>query len=125
MAPPKGTIPWNKGKIGVQPHSEATRLKMSKTRKGMKKSPLWIAKHSGANHHGWKGDDVGYWALHDYIERLKPRPDCCEKCEKPHRRLYLHNKDHLYSRNPDDYIYLCPKCHAKAEKELKERKNAK
>ena len=31
---PKGRIPWNKGKTGLQKHSEETKIKMSKSHKG-------------------------------------------------------------------------------------------
>ncbi len=34
----KGRIPWNKGKTGLQKHTEETKRKMSEVRKGRKKS---------------------------------------------------------------------------------------
>lgn len=36
----KGSIPWNKGAIGLRKHTEATKLKMSLTHKGRKKKPF-------------------------------------------------------------------------------------
>jgi hypothetical protein len=54
MSPPKGFIPWNKGKTGVQAWSEESRKKASLShmgnlsRTGQKRSPEEIAKQSAA-----------------------------------------------------------------------------
>ena len=59
----KGLIPWNKGLKGVQPRSEETKEKISKSMKGMKHPNVtneWrkgIPRYDirGANHPFWKG----------------------------------------------------------------------
>jgi hypothetical protein len=51
-------------------HTEGTRKKMSQSHKGYVpwnksgKNP----KVSGKNHHSWKGDNVGYRALHEWVK---------------------------------------------------------
>ena len=39
----KGGIPWNKGKTGLQKHSEESKRKMSEWQKG--KKAFWYGKH--------------------------------------------------------------------------------
>ena len=88
--------------------SEKTKKKISKNRKGKsaqnaEKNPLW------------KGDKVGYHGLHSWVNRNFIRPDKCEICSKPdnaQRRQQWAKKDHSNnSRNREDWIYLCAKCH--------------
>jgi hypothetical protein len=58
----------------------------------------------------WKGDDVGYCALHNWVRRRKQRPEACEYCHK-HKRLLLANISGEYKRDVKDYIWLCGSCH--------------
>lgn len=68
-------------------------------------------------------DKVGRIALHEWIARHKPKPDKCEKCEKVTKFLELSNKkDHNYTRDINDYEYLCHSCH-KIKDNLAKRKN--
>lgn len=63
-------------------------------------------------HHAWKGDNAGYVAIHQEIRRIKGTPSVCEFCGTRAAKKYeWANVDHLYSRDPDDYIRLCTKCH--------------
>ena len=54
--------------------------------------------------------DKEYARLHRYIREIKPKPELCEIC-KEKKRLTLSSNNHTYTRNPDDYRYLCLKCH--------------
>lgn len=64
------------------------------------------------DHHNWKGDEAGYVAIHNEIRRIKGTPSICEFCKtKAAKKYEWANIDHLYTRNPDDYIRLCTKCH--------------
>jgi len=66
----------------------------------------------GKNNPNWKGNNVQYTALHDWIRDNKHRIIICEKC-KIHPSLDLANINHLYRRNIYEYIWLCRSCHMK------------
>ena len=58
----------------------------------------------------WKGDRVGYGALHRWIERHKSKPKFCERCK--HKPPYdLANISGEYKRDINDFEWLCRKCH--------------
>lgn len=82
------------------PHTKESREKMRQNN--------WRAHNE--IHPQWKGDNVGYYALHRWIRRHKGVPSACEKCGKT-GRLDASNKDHKYTRNLDDWQFLCQKCH--------------
>ena len=65
-------------------------------------------------HPNWKGDDVGMYALHEYVASRKPKPKLCECCKevKPYD---LSSNGHTYTRNPGDWEWLCKKCHGKKD----------
>jgi hypothetical protein len=69
---------------------------------------------SNEKHPQWKGDSVGYFALHSWIQRYKGVANKCEHCKTKAAKLYVWaNIDHKYRRNLDDYISLCQSCHIK------------
>lgn len=70
---------------------------------------------NGENHPFWKGNDVGYYALHAWVKKHKPKPLACERCGRINCRLECANRDGKYSRNPEDYDWLCRKCHTKQD----------
>lgn len=82
---PKGNIPWNMGKKHMQDDK----------------------------HPNWKGDEVGYDALHKWIKRKLGKPSKCENCKKQFEGKNIHwaNKTGLYKRNTTDWLRLCAKCH--------------
>ena len=100
----------HKRKIGEKSkgrkHTEKSKKKMSEANKG-------------ENHPRWKGNDAGYIALHQYIKRNKPKPERCEICGKITNDLDCSNKDHKYTRNFEDYQYICRKCHRLFDKCMK------
>lgn len=68
----------------------------------------------------WKGDDVGYHALHAWVEKELGKPDTCEHCGKTRltsRQIHWANKSGKYLRELSDWIRLCAKCHKKYDKE--------
>ena len=65
----------------------------------------------GKNNPAWKGDNASYNAIHAYLRKHKKKPDECEKCGKKAKRLELAKISEEYTRNAEDYIYLCCKCH--------------
>lgn len=131
----KGNIPWNKNKKGVQvawnrgtkgvikPNkgsfkkghkmSAEVRKKISETckRRGVGK---WMKGRPEEEHSSWKGDDVGYGALHDWVRKHLRYPRKCELCGTDDEREYhWANKDHKYKRNLKDWIRVCVPCHRK------------
>ena len=58
----------------------------------------------------WRGKDVSYGALHDYIKWHLPKPDKCERCGK-NKRLDLANISQEYKRDLSDWEWLCRLCH--------------
>jgi hypothetical protein len=101
----KGKTAWNKGKIGCYKLSEETKNKIRKN------------SITGSKNHLWKGDHVGYDALHDWIRRIKGKAKKCEHCGNTSAKRYeWSNIDHKYRRNVDDFIELCVNCHRKYHK---------
>lgn len=94
----------HKGKI----ISEEQRKKISATQKG---------KRLGAENATWKGDNVGYRSLHEWVIRLKGTPNICEHCgldsKVEKKRLVWANKSHEYKRDLEDWMRLCYVCHRK------------
>lgn len=58
----------------------------------------------------WKGDDVGYKALHEWIKNNLFKPSCCDICGKE-KRLDLANISQKYFRDVTDWEWLCRDCH--------------
>lgn len=108
----------NKSKIGKH-FSPITEFKngqkaINPIKRGQRLSPDTEFKN-GDIPHNWKGDDVGYNALHQWVKRYKGKPMVCEHCgaTSKDRKLAWANKDHRYNRNLDDFISLCYPCHKK------------
>ena len=64
----------------------------------------------GSSHSNWKGDNVNYKSLHQWINRNLPKPDECPNCGST-KRIDACNISGNYTRNFDDWEYLCHKCH--------------
>jgi hypothetical protein len=58
----------------------------------------------------WQGNEVSYFALHDYIKYNKPKPMTCDCCNQK-KKLDLANISQNYKRDLDDWGWLCRKCH--------------
>lgn len=65
----------------------------------------------GKENPNWKGDDVSYKCLHDWVRKHKPKPEKCERCGKEQDYLEASNISGEYKRDINDYEYLCVKCH--------------
>jgi hypothetical protein len=86
----KGHIPWSKGKN-------------YKWKDGLKYKIL------SEGNHNWKGDDIGYTALHHWVWNRIPKPEICPNCNK--RKAYdLANKG-IYNRDLKNWEWLCRHCH--------------
>lgn len=60
--------------------------------------------------HQWKGDGVGYLALHAWVRRRLVKPDKCPKCGSS-SKLDLANLSNEYRRDLSDWEWLCRRCH--------------
>lgn len=67
--------------------------------------------NKGEKNGQWKGDSVGYAAIHDYIKYYKPKPEACESCGRNVSLLDLANISQEYRRDLDDWEYICRSCH--------------
>jgi len=121
--------PWNKGKKGVQiawnkglPKEQQPCYKKPSWNKGKKD---WMSdkqkniireKCSGKNQWQWKGNKVGYRALHNWIRSHKPKSLYCEKCGKVTDKLDASSIDHTYERDISKWRWLCRKCHKQGDK---------
>lgn len=73
-----------------------------------------MKKLSGVNHYAWKGEEVGYRGLHQWLWRKLGKPIKCQHCSKvDNRPKYIQwaNVDGKYHRVLKDYISLCTSCH--------------
>ena len=111
MAFKKDYIPWNKGITGY-----------ATSKKGKKypyHSNVRMAR-SGEENGMWKGDQVGYTALHKWVKRnlgiaLKCNFDSTHKST----RYHWANISGSYLRDINDWTSLCPSCHSQYDKIVK------
>ena len=97
---------FKKGEVSAfkgRKHSEEAKQKMSAT---------WFKSEDtiGEANNKWKGDDVGYEALHGWLRRHKGQPERCEFC-KAADNLHWANISKEYKRDVDDFFALCASCH--------------
>lgn len=99
-------IPWNKG---LKKDTDQRVAKYSLKLKGMKKP--W---QENENHHNWKGDKIGYFALHSWVTRKLGKPSKCEHCgDTSERKYHWANISKMYKRDLSDWVRLCIPCHMK------------
>jgi len=67
----------------------------------------------------WKGDNVGYGAVHAWIRRRLPQPLECEGCGAENKYLDLANISGECLRRLDDWEYLCRRCHMLSDGRMK------
>lgn len=71
----------------------------------------------------WKGDDVGYIGLHNWVRKWKGKADHCEMCGNDEPRMYhWANIDNEYRRVLEDYISMCVPCHRKHDYAMSKNK---
>lgn len=78
----------------------------------------WFTKErtEGKKNVNWKGDDVSYKCLHEWVYRKlgKATKYLCEHCDKQAQEWA--NKSGNYKREISDWIPLCKSCHKKYDK---------
>lgn len=122
-------------KLGIgKTVSEKTKKILSKQRKGKRVSPktefkkgnkpwnIGIEYMRDEKHPNWKGDKVGYLALHSWIARKLGTHKLCNRCgTKDSKRFSWHNISKNYLRDFNDWERLCSKCHAHEHKNWRSR----
>lgn len=63
----------------------------------------------------FKGDDVGYGALHIWVKSKLGKPEICVHCGG-HENIQWANKSHEYKRDLNDWLSLCGKCHMRYDR---------
>ena len=74
---------------------------------------------TGEKHHKWKGENVGYRALHNWVEKELGNPNTCEYCGITGlngHKIHWANISRRYLRDLSDWIRLCARCHHKYDK---------
>lgn len=68
---------------------------------------------SGEHHPNWKGGEVGYRQLHDWVRANLGRPSACLVCgaTTDDRLIEWANVSHEYLRDLSDWAPLCRFCH--------------
>ncbi|MEK6885171.1 MAG: hypothetical protein AABY22_36405 [Nanoarchaeota archaeon] len=66
----------------------------------------------------WKGNKVGYHALHEWIKKRLPKPNLCVNC-KLKIPYDLANISGEYKRELTDWEWLCRSCHMIKDNRLK------
>ena len=82
--------------------------------KGQQSPALFLRGHNiRASHPAWwKGDAVGYRAIHTYLQRHFPKTGTCDECGAASARTeYALIQGRAYSRDRADYRELCKRCH--------------
>ena len=66
-------------------------------------------------HSRWKGDDVGYFGVHDWITKHYGQPKQCEVCNinDNERKYHWANLSGEYKRDRQDFKRMCVPCHRK------------
>lgn len=75
----------------------------------------WNAGTKGLMPKPWnyKGDDIKYGTLHDWVGHWLGKATVCTFCGKTEGRIEWANKSRKYKRDLKDWISLCKKCHYK------------
>lgn len=117
----KGFTPWNKGVKGAQ-------LAWNKGLLGThfsKKTEFKNGDNKGEQNYKWKGDGVGYWGLHSWVQRTLGKARKCNNrqkkflpflCSNYSKTYHWANRSRLYKRNVKDWTSLCISCHLKADR---------
>jgi len=80
------------------------------------KQKMAAGRPRGEAHPAWKGDDVGYCALHDWVNRHGDKTGACVRCSAEGITHWA-NISGKYLRDLDDFIELCVPCHKQFDME--------
>lgn len=74
-----------------------------------------IVQKDETRHPRWKGDDVGYFGVHDWMTKYYGQPIGCEVCnlDDKNRKYNWANLSGDYKRKREDFKRMCVPCHRK------------
>ena len=83
------------------------------TRKKISESNKGTSRLKSDSHPSWKGDEVGYAALHSWVTRNMGKPQECVYCGKTRIEGVIDwaSISHKAKRDLNDFISLCRSCH--------------
>ena len=84
-----------------------------------KQSRIKIGKYVNEKSSLWKGEDVEYRGLHNWIGKVLGKPEMCTFCKKDGLKghaIHWANKSKEYKREIEDWLRLCAKCHKNYDK---------
>lgn len=64
----------------------------------------------GKDNPSWKGDNIGYFGLHSWINKQLGKASKCEQCGAV-KNVEWANKSKEYKRDLNDWKALCRSCH--------------
>jgi len=107
----KGLKPWNIGTKGLMP------MPWNKGTKGVMKpnKGSFNSEMVGEKSYSWKGDKVGYGALHSWVYKQLGKAKKCSECGSV-KNVQWANKTWEYKRDVKDWLELCYRCHRKYDK---------
>lgn len=109
---------WKGGWKNNLPSCETCGLRLSKmgAKRCVKHAERIIIK-SGADNHMWKGENVKYIALHQWVYKMLGKPHKCENCgTKSAKRYEWANLTKEYIRDVSKWTRLCSSCHIKHDR---------
>jgi len=67
----------------------------------------------------WKGENVGYGGIHEWVRSRMFKPKWCQRCNaRP--AFDLANRSGLYARDLNDWWWLCRRCHMELDGRLEQ-----
>ena len=106
----KGNKPWCAGTVGI------LKANSGSIKKGERRGIATEFKEKeklAENNINWKGNDVGYFALHKWVQRQLGKATKCSKCGEENKRIDWANVSREYKREISDWMQLCSTCHGK------------
>lgn len=76
---------------------------------------------NGNKHPNWRGDEVKYRALHDWVVKNLGQSDICEYCKisgLTKHQIHWANISGEYKRELTDWVRLCVRCHSRYDNKL-------
>src|SRR3990167_2203250 len=110
---------FNTHKVGSKHHLFGKKL----TREHRDKISLNHADMNGEKSPTWKGDDVGYFGVHDWITKHYGQPLGCEVCglKDKDKKYHWANLTGKYRRDREDFARMCVSCHHRYDGQYVER----
>jgi len=71
----------------------------------------------GRNCVGIRNENLGYFGIHAWVRKRKPKPELCEWCKSAPPKD-LANISGQYRKDVDDYEWICRKCHMEKDGRL-------